>query len=255
MTGRIKASMTARRAIVLAAGKGSRMDSDLPKVLAMAQGKTLLEHVLDALSRAGVSLSLVVVGYQAESVKEKLGNRKDVTFVMQQEQRGTGHAVQVCETELSHIEGPVMVVAGDSPMIQPETIEQMFDYYLAHHPACIIGTLQVPNPQGLGRIVRDEQGDFQAIVEQKDATADQQAIKEVNMSTYLFDACQLRSALSRLERENSQSEYYLTDCPGILKADGHDVAALDVLRPCEGLSVNTLEQLHEVEAVMKRMGY
>ncbi|MFP6750691.1 MAG: NTP transferase domain-containing protein, partial [Pirellulaceae bacterium] len=101
--------MTARRAIVLAAGKGSRMDSDLPKVLAMAQGKTLLEHVLDALSRAGVSLSLVVVGYQAERVKEKLENRKDVTFVMQQEQRGTGHAVQVCETELSHIEGPVMV--------------------------------------------------------------------------------------------------------------------------------------------------
>jgi bifunctional UDP-N-acetylglucosamine pyrophosphorylase/glucosamine-1-phosphate N-acetyltransferase/UDP-N-acetylglucosamine pyrophosphorylase len=247
--------MTARRAIVLAAGKGTRMDSDLPKVLAVAGGKTLIEHVLDALARARVSLSLVVVGYQAERVKKQLGDREDVTFVIQQEQRGTGHAVQVCEAELGNFQGPVLVVAGDSPMIQPETVEQLFDYYLEYRPACIIGTLKLPNPEGLGRIVRDGQGDFQAIVEQEDATPRQQAITEVNMSTYLFDACQLRSALARLDTQNSQSEYYLTDCPGILKADGLQVAALDVLKPCEGLSVNTLEQLNEVEAVMKRMGY
>ena len=231
------------------------MDSDLPKVLARVQGKTLVEHVLDALSEAGVSRSLVVVGYKAELVKKQLEDRRDVTFVVQNEQRGTGHAVQVCEAELENMQGPVLVVAGDSPMIQSETVDQLFDYYQQHRPACIIATLQVANPQGLGRIVRDEQGAFQAIVEQQDATPDQEGINEVNMSTYLFDACQLRTVLARLDTGNSQSEYYLTDCPGILLSEGHQVAALDLLKPCEGLSVNTREQLHEVEMVMKRMGY
>ena len=231
------------------------MASDLPKVLATVQGKTLVEHVLDALCRAGVSHSVVVVGYRAELVKKQLEDRQDVTFVMQNEQRGTGHAVQVCKAELEKIEGPVLVVAGDSPMIQSETVEQIFDYYQQHQPACIIATLQVANPDGLGRIVRDEQGAFQAIVEQRDATPEQQAINEVNMSTYLFDARQLQSALVQLNTGNRQSEYYLTDCPGILKSDGQQVVALDLLKPCEGLSVNTPEQLHEVETVMKRMGY
>ena len=231
------------------------MDSDLPKVLSRVQGKSLVEHVLDALSKAGVSRSLVVVGYKAELVEKQLENRQDVTFVIQNEQRGTGHAVQVCEAELENMQGPVLVVAGDSPMIQSETVEKLFDYYQQHQPACIIATLQVPNPHGLGRIVRDEQGAFQAIVEQQDATPEQEGINEVNMSTYLFDACHLRTVLARLDTGNSQSEYYLTDCPGILMSEGHQVAALDLLKPCEGLSVNTREQLHEVELVMKRMGY
>jgi UDP-N-acetylglucosamine diphosphorylase/glucosamine-1-phosphate N-acetyltransferase len=247
--------MTARRAIVLAAGKGTRMNSELPKVLATVHGKTLVEHVLDAISQAGVSHSLVVVGYREELVKKQLEDRQDVTFVSQHEQRGTGHAVQVCEPQLRQMQGPLLVVAGDSPMIQADSVKQLFEHFEQHQPACLLGTLQVANPEGLGRIVRDDDGRFESIVEQHDASPEQLAISEVNMSTYLFDMCQLRAALAKLDTENSQSEYYLSDCPGILKANGHRVEALDVLKPCEGLSINTIEQLHEVEAEMKRMEY
>ena len=152
-------------------------------------------------------------------------------------------------------EGPVTVVAGDSPMVQASSLQKLLAHFERQRPACLLGTLHKPNPAGLGRIVRDSAGEFQGIVEEKDATDEQRQITEVNMSTYVFSGAELLHALDRLKNDNRQQEYYLTDCPGILKTEGKLVQALPVLKPCEALSINTAEELQSVEAEMRRLGY
>ncbi len=240
-------------AVILAAGKGTRMKSDLPKVLCRAAGRPLLDWVLDALDRAGVVRKVVVVGYREELVREAVGGRAGVEFAVQSEQLGTGHAVRMAREAIAAQDGPVVVLAGDSPMIRPNSLKRLLDAFRASRPACLLGTLHKDDPTGLGRIVRDESGAFVGIVEQKDATEAQRAITEVNMSTYVFDAAKLLGALDRLGNSNSQREYYLTDCPSILLADGEQVDALAVLEPCEALSVNTPDELASVEAELERL--
>lgn len=240
-------------AVVLAAGKGTRMKSDLPKVLCEANGRPLIDWVLDALEAAGVQQFLVVVGYEAELVKQALQDRDGVKFVLQDQQLGTGHAVKVCEDHLEGHDGPVLIVAGDSPMIQPESIRSLLDGFETEALDCLLGTLLKENPQGLGRIVRDEAGRFEAIVEEKDATDEQRAITEVNMSTYLFRPEHLLWALGQLKNNNRQGEFYLTDCPAILLGAGRKVDALPVLKPCEALSVNTVDELAEVEIALQKL--
>lgn len=239
-------------AIVLAAGKGTRMKSDLPKVLLPCLGRPMIEYVLDALQTAGVDQSLVVVGYRGDQVRTALAGRRDVVFVEQSEQLGTGHAVAVCRPHLAEHDGAVVVVTGDSPLTQSESIAKLLDLYRRERPACILGTLFKQDPSGLGRIIRNEAGEFVGIVEEKDATAQQRQITEVNMSTYLFDVRELLAALDRLHNDNQQGEYYITDCPEILKSDGKDIRALAVLQPCEALSVNSKDDLEIVEAEMRR---
>lgn len=247
--------MTNRLAIVLAAGKGTRMQSELPKVLTPALGRPMLDYVLDALESAGVGRTLVVVGYRADLVRASLAGRERVEFVLQEEQLGTGHAVMVCREQLAAHDGPVLVVTGDSPLIQQSSIEQLFAHFEAESLACLLGTAHRDNPHGLGRIVRGGEGRFVGIVEEKDADDAQRKITEVNMSTYLFDCRGLLEALSQLRQNNVQREYYITDCPGILRAQGRGVDALPVLQPCEALSVNTPDDLDAVEAMMRELGY
>jgi bifunctional UDP-N-acetylglucosamine pyrophosphorylase/glucosamine-1-phosphate N-acetyltransferase/UDP-N-acetylglucosamine pyrophosphorylase len=139
-------------------------------------------------------------------------------------------------------------------MIQADSIGELLAEFDATHPACLLGTLKKANPTGLGRIVRDAAGEFVGIVEEKDATPEQRQITEVNMSTYLFDGPELLWALERLTNRNQQKEYYLTDCPGLLRAAGKRVAALPILRPCEALSVNNPDELRAVEGELARMG-
>lgn len=244
-------------AIVLAAGKGTRMQSELPKVLCPVLGRPMIHFVLDALKQAGVDRALVVVGYRADAVRQALADRKDVElqFVEQTEQLGTGHAVMVCRQQLGVHTGPVIIVTGDSPLIQPASLVDLFAHFRDSRPACLLGTLKKEQPFGLGRIVRDDAGQFVGIVEEKDATDEQRSITEVNMSTYLFQGPDLTRSLDQLTNDNRQQEYYITDCPGILKAEGRPVEALAVLRPCEALSINTLEDLALVEAEMEKMGY
>jgi bifunctional UDP-N-acetylglucosamine pyrophosphorylase/glucosamine-1-phosphate N-acetyltransferase len=246
--------MNNRMAIVLAAGKGTRMKSDLPKVLCEAGGRPMVQYVLDALRAAGVSRIVTVVGYRADLVRSALSGQKDLEFAEQTEQLGTGHAVQMCRPQLAEHQGPVLVVTGDSPLTQASSVKALFEEYDTSQPACILGTLNKEDPTGLGRIVRDDEGRFVKIVEEKDATPAEKQITEVNMSTYVFDASQLVNALDQLKNDNRQQEYYLTDCPGILKAEGKDVRALPVLLPCEALSVNTVDDLGGVEAELRKMG-
>ena len=242
-------------AIILAAGQGTRMNSDLPKVLFPACEKPMIHHVIAALNAAGVQRCVVVVGYREDLVKESLDCFSGVEFAVQSERLGTGHAVMMCRDQIESHEGPVLVVAGDSPMIQTKSIESLLQRFETDNPACILGTLLKDDPTGLGRIVRDSSGAFDSIVEQRDATDEQLSINEVNMSTYVFDAKGLSQALSELKPENQQQEYYLTDCPSILKERGRLVIADPILQPCEALSVNTPEELATVESAMRRMGY
>jgi bifunctional UDP-N-acetylglucosamine pyrophosphorylase / glucosamine-1-phosphate N-acetyltransferase len=242
-------------AVVLAAGMGTRMKSDLPKVLFPVLGRPMIEYVLDALAAAGVRRIIVVVGYRAEDVKQTLAGRRNIDFVVQGERLGTGHAVKMAQPRLVDHAGPVVIVAGDSPMIQAASVETLLNHFQRERPVCLLGTLHKENPQGLGRIVRDAAGEFSGIVEEKDATDEQRKITEVNMSTYVFSGPDLMHALDQLKNDNRQGEYYLTDCPGILKQEGKRVQALPVLKPCEALSINTIDELGLVEAEMVRLGY
>lgn len=244
-------------AIVLAAGKGTRMKSDLPKVLAPVCGKPMVRYVVEALRQANIGKIVLVVGYKAELVRQEFEGETDIEYAEQRQQFGTGHAVMMCRDAIDqHTDqggGPVLIVTGDSPMIQTASVEALLSEFDKQSPACLLGTAHRDDPSGFGRVVRDANGDFTGIVEQKDATDAELAITEVNMSTYLFESAELASSLDKLTTDNAQSEYYITDCPGLLKADGKKVLALPALQECESLSVNTVEDLAVVEAEMQRM--
>ena len=159
----------------------------------------------------------------------------------------------MCREQLANHNGPVVVVAGDSPMMQASSIKALLDEFEQSKPACILGTLIHEDPTGLGRIVRDADKNFVGIVEHKDASEEQLKIAEVNMSTYVFDCQKMLAALDSLTDDNKQKEYYITDLPSILLANKEDVRALPVLKPIEALSVNTVEHLADVEKAMKEL--
>lgn len=237
-------------AIVLAAGKGTRMKSELPKVLVPVAGRPMVRYVIDALRTAGVQRVVIVVGYRSDLVREELAGLAGIEFAEQTEQLGTGHAVMMCRPQLAAHAGPVVVVAGDSPMLQGDSVATLLAEFAARDAAALLGTVNRENPTGYGRILRNQADEFVGIVEEKDATPEQRAIDEVNVSTYVFDSAELRWSLDQLRADNSQQEYYITDCPAILLAAGKKVTALNVLQPCEALSINSPEELAQVEKVM-----
>lgn len=232
------------------------MKSDLPKVLCPVVGRPMIHFVLDALAEAGIHRQIVVIGHQAEAVRQELAGREgQIDFVLQQEQLGTGHAVQMCRPALQNQAGPTFVVAGDSPLMQPSSLARLLEHFQKSQPALLLGTLEKQDPTGLGRIVRDPSGQFLGIVEHKDATPEQLQICEVNMSAYLFNTPDLLQSLGQLSNNNAQSEYYLTDCPALLRQAGRRVEALPVLEDCESLSINDVDELKIVDEKMRTMGY
>ena len=245
-------------AVVLAAGRGTRMGSDLPKVLHEAAGKALVTWVLEALAAAGVQDRIVVVGHGADLVRRAIAGTPGVSFALQREQRGTGDAVAAAADEIRALiaadapgsRRPVVVVCGDSPMLRVESLTGLLSAWSARGAACLLGTAVTDDPTGLGRIVRDASGRFRRIVEQKDATAEERVIREVNMSTYVFEAHDLLRALAALRPDNAAGEYYITDCPGMLLDAGCLVDAVPCLDASETLSVNTPEQLAAVAAAL-----
>ena len=243
-------------AVVLAAGKGTRMKSDLPKVLCQVVDRAMIHFVIEALEKSGIHRKIIVVGHEADAVKSELSCYGDsVEFVLQDQQLGTGHAVQVCRAALETQQGPTIVVAGDSPLIQPTSLQKLLAHFDETKPSLLLGTLKKDDPTGLGRIVRDSSGAFTGIVEHKDATPEQLGIHEVNMSTYLFNTPDLLWSLGKLSNENSQAEYYLTDCAELLYKAGRPVEALAVLQECESLSINNVDELKAVDLKMRAMGY
>jgi len=239
-------------AIVLAAGKGTRMKSDLPKVLVPVAGRPMLRYVLDALRAADVGRLVVVIGYRADLVRKELETDPAVEFAEQTEQLGTGHAVMMCRRQLAEHRGPVVVVAGDSPMLQADSVALLLQEFAPRPSACLLGTVKRDDPHGYGRILRNAAGQFTGIVEEKDATPEQKAVREINVSTYVFNSTDLLWALDQLRADNSQQEYYITDCPALLLAAGKQVAALPILKPCEALSINSVEELARVEQELQQ---
>ena len=239
-------------AVVLAAGKSTRMKSDVPKVLHPVCGRLMIDYVLDAARAAGANQLVVVVGHRADLVRQSLAHHSDVTFAEQTEQKGTGHAVLMCESQLTGHEGSVLILAGDTPLLQGSSLKALLDAQTSEQASCVIGTADTNNNDGLGRVVRDEAGAFQRIVEQKDATPQQRRITEINTGCYAFNTPLLLQSLRKLQPNNVQSEYYLTDCPRILMDTGHKVVARCSLTIQEALGVNTRVQLSEVQTSIQQ---
>lgn len=245
-------SMDAPVAIVLAAGKSTRMKSALPKVLHEVCGRPMIEYVLDAARAAGASRHVVIVGHEAEKVKAALQGHADIEFALQAEQKGTGHAVMMCREALARHQGPVFVLTGDAPLMRPESFRALLDEFQSQQAACVIGTAETEHNQGLGRIVRDAQGNFLKIVEQKDASPAELAIREINVGCYVFDCRSLFEALDEIKPNNQQKEYYLTDCAAILKGKGRKVVAARKLDIVEALGVNTRNELAKVHRALQQ---
>lgn len=239
-------------AIVLAAGKSTRMKSALPKVLHEVCGRPMIEYVLDAARAAGVSRIVAVVGHRADLVQAELSRHADVEFAMQTEQKGTGHAVMMCRDQLASHHGAVLVLAGDTPLLKSESLAGLLGAQTESKAAAVIGTTETEANQGLGRIVRNEAGEFERIVEERDATEAQKRIREINTGCYAFDSQSLLSALDRIRPDNNQAEYYLTDCPLVLKRNGKPVVAAKVFQVAEAMGVNTRAQLADVTRTIQQ---
>jgi bifunctional UDP-N-acetylglucosamine pyrophosphorylase/glucosamine-1-phosphate N-acetyltransferase len=238
-------------AIILAAGHGKRMKSEKAKVLHEVCGRPMIGYVVDAARGAGARTIIVVVGYAADQVLECLRDEPDILFATQSEQLGTGHAVKVCRPLLGDYSGPVMVLVGDEPLLRAEPLADLLARQSHEAAACLLGTAKVHDAMGFGRILRDSAGRFLRIVEERDCTPEERAIREVNPSCYVFELPLLWDALDQIGTSNVQHEYYLTDAPERLLAMGKKVIALNVLRPDDILGVNTRQHLAHAASLMQ----
>jgi bifunctional UDP-N-acetylglucosamine pyrophosphorylase / glucosamine-1-phosphate N-acetyltransferase len=238
-------------AIILAAGQGKRMKSEMAKVLHEVCGQPMIRYVVDAARGAGAKTIVVVVGYAADQIREYLHDEPDILFASQTEQLGTGHAVKICRSLLAGYQGAVLVLVGDEPLLRPQPLADLLERRHHEQAACLLGTAVLDDPMGFGRILRDSAGRFLRIVEERDCTPEECALREVNPSCYVFELPGLWDALDQIGTSNSQGEYYLTDAPEHLKSMGRKVLALNVLRPDDVLGVNTRQHLAQASAIMQ----
>jgi bifunctional UDP-N-acetylglucosamine pyrophosphorylase/glucosamine-1-phosphate N-acetyltransferase len=231
-------------AIVLAAGKGTRMCSELPKVLHPVFEKPVLGYVLESLAGAGIKKPFVVIGYQADKVRSFLRSYGAVS-VLQREQKGTGHAVMMTKAALANTAGPVLIWPGDMPLVKPETLEKFIAAHQKSRAHVSVLSCDQADPFGYGRIVREE-GHFAAIREELDATPEERGIREVNTGIYLFDKKVLFEALQKVGQDNRKGEYYLTDTIEILRRKGYCVEAFLLASAEEGQGINSQKDLATV---------
>ena len=237
--------------LIMAAGKGTRMKSDLPKVLHPANGRPVIEHVLDTAGRLHPDKTVLIVGHQAELVVQATRNYP-VTPVVQEPQLGTGHAVMQAEAPLRSFSGEVLVLSGDAPLVRSRTLEQLLSFHRSEKASATVLTAELDDPSGYGRIIRDRlSGDVLRIVEQKDASPEERLVHETNSGIYVFNSKILFEALGELRTDNAQQEYYLTDVFGICFDKGEKVSAWRVENADEIRGINTPEQLLEAEALLK----
>ncbi|MEW6412583.1 MAG: NTP transferase domain-containing protein [Candidatus Zixiibacteriota bacterium] len=235
-----------RAAIVLAAGKGKRMKSDLPKVLHAIHGRSMIRMVMDTLTALKFDKIVVVVGFKGKMVEKEVGGY-DAEVVWQHEQLGTGHAVMMAKEALKDFEGTTLVALGDVPFLRGETIEKLFDVHKRTSAKATCLSAILDDSTGYGRIVRDGGSDvLKEIVEHKDASEEIRRIKEINTGTFCFDNMLLFETLTEIKSDNAQGEYYLTDCVKIMYNRGLRVSVMAVDNPDEGLGVNSADQLEEL---------
>lgn len=237
-------------AIILAAGAGTRMKSAKPKVAHEIMEKPLVSYVIDAAHNAGVNELVAVLGHGREMVAPLV--EQDCKIVIQEQQNGTADAVNSCREFFQGKEGCVLVLSGDCPLITPETIAKLVEVQQKRKAAAVVLTMTVDNPFGYGRIIRDSSGELAAIVEEKDATEEQRAIKECNSGFYCFDIAKLFDALSRVSSDNAQGEFYLTDVMSICHEAGEHVIALPTDDAQECLGINSRAQLAHAAKIMQQ---
>ncbi|MEU5938455.1 bifunctional UDP-N-acetylglucosamine diphosphorylase/glucosamine-1-phosphate N-acetyltransferase GlmU [Micromonospora sp. NPDC047548] len=241
-----------RTVLVLAAGEGKRMKSALPKVLHPLLGRTLLGHVLTAAAPLAADRTVVVVGHGAEQVRAHLTETApDATPVLQAQQLGTGHAVRIALEAVPEASGTVVVINGDVPLLRPETVAALVAAHESEGAAATVLAAEVPDPTGLGRIVRDAAGRLEQIVEERDATAPQRALREINAGIYAFDAVRLRNALGKLSTDNDQGEEYLTDVFGLLVSAGEPVGVHVAADHVETLGCNDRVELAGLRRLLR----
>ncbi|KRM96184.1 glucosamine-1-phosphate acetyltransferase UDP-N-acetylglucosamine pyrophosphorylase [Liquorilactobacillus aquaticus DSM 21051] len=242
--------MTAKYAIILAAGQGTRMKSKLYKVLHKVCGKTMVEHVLTQIEKNNMDEVVTVVGHGAQKVEETLGDRTE--YALQKEQLGTGHAVLQAEKLLGRKKGITLITCGDTPLFTTQTFNELFEYHQQKGAVATVLTATAENPFGYGRIVRNDLGIVEKIVEQKDATKEEAAIKEINTGVYCFDNEALFNALHKINNNNVQGEYYLTDVMEIFKKQNEIVAAYKMKDFSESMGVNDRVALAEATKLMRQ---
>lgn len=236
-------------AIVMAAGKGTRMKSKRSKLVQKIYGKEIVKRAVENAEKAGVKEIVAVVGYMKEEVMEALGN--NISYAYQEEMLGTGHAVMQAQEYLKGKRGKVLVLNGDVPLIRPETLNKLIEKSIENKEYATLLTAIYDNPTGYGRIVRDEGGNIEAIVEEKDTTPLQKEIKEINAGVYCFDIEELLSALEKIEPNNAQGEYYLTDVIKIMNEKGLKTGAVIVEDNTEILGINDRIQLEMLTKVLQ----
>ena len=239
--------------IILAAGKGTRMKSDLAKVLHKVAGKSMVNHVIECARHICPDHIHVVVGHQAEQVKERVTQRFQVRFSIQEHLLGTGDAVK---SALPHIDkhiDKVLVLCGDVPLIQKDTLKSLIDGHRNSHAAVTVLATDVENPTGYGRLILDSDGRLLCIREEADASTEEKAIKTVNTGIYCFDKAFLKAAVQSLQPDNNQEEYYLTDVIKIAKENDHPVSVVAMDDPRQVIGVNTLEELGIAERLIRHL--
>jgi bifunctional UDP-N-acetylglucosamine pyrophosphorylase/glucosamine-1-phosphate N-acetyltransferase len=238
--------------VVLAAGKGTRMKSARAKVLHQVLGVPMLDHVLRTVSALGIEPVTLVVGHQAEAVESAFAGRA-LRFVRQEPQRGTGHALQCARDVIAENPArPLLVLNGDLPLLRPETLLRLLEVHRSSRAAATLLTVVLDDPGAYGRVLRGTDGQVRAIVEARDASEQERAVREVNAGIYAYDVPALLDVLSGLQPQNAQGEYYLTDTVGLLRSAGRSVHAVAAADPQEALGVNTMEELVQAAHLLRQ---
>ena len=236
------------RIIILAAGKGTRMNSDLPKVLHKLNGKALLDFVLDESELLNPKETILVVGFKKEQVISHTKHRANLKYATQMEQLGTGHAVLQTGDLLKNKEGHILILYGDVPNIKESTLRPIIDDHLINNRDLTLITAEIDDPTGYGRIIRDKNDNLLKIVEEKDCNDDEKKIKEWNPGIYIFKIPEVFDILNKIKANNASEEYYLTDAIGIAQQANMHIEAIKIANSEEVIGVNTADQLEELES-------
>jgi len=236
-------------AVILAAGKGERMTSDLPKVLHKVGRHPMIEYVVKTVERLNIKKAILVVGHKGQMVKDFL-KPYHVEFVWQKELLGTGHALLQTRSLLADFEGIILVLCGDVPFLRTRTIKELIRTHRQTKASATVLTALLEEPEGYGRVIRGTDDSVEKIVEDKDATPEEKMEKEINTGTFCFDSRLIFSALDRVEKENVQGEYYLTDVVKVLREGHRKVAAFQAKNFQETMGINSLEQLNQMEQLL-----